>query len=99
MPVSSTVSYFKSPAGEIGCVYVGGNNKQKLQGWGQWLAVTHTVGSGFEVRPAKRIADAKYELKVWGMTLKQIEKLAACDTTSYPRSSYPDSACTSTRAG
>lgn len=40
--VSHNVSYFRNPNGDS-CVYIGGNNKQKLRGWGDWLTRTHAV--------------------------------------------------------
>ncbi len=77
--VSDAVAYQRRHDGEIICVYAGFNNKGKLRNWGEWLSMTHSVASKFELRAAKRLTNFKYELKLWGMTIKQIERLAGCD--------------------
>jgi len=87
--VSDSVAYMRRLHGEVIAVYVGANNKQKLRNWGDWLCCTHSVTQGYELREAKRL-NAKWELKLTPMTQKQIERLAACDFTKDPRSSYPD---------
>jgi hypothetical protein len=48
------------------------------------------VASGFEVRESKRLTDFKYEVKLWSMSLKQIERLAGCDLMKSPPSNYGD---------
>lgn len=84
--VSDRVSYQRRHDGEIICTYVGSNNKAKLRLWGEWLAVHRTVASGFEIRESKRLTNFKHELKLWGMSLNQIEQLAECDFTKDPTS-------------
>ncbi len=76
--------------GEITCTYAGFNNKSKAKQWGEWLAVHHSVASGFEVRESKRLTNYKHELKLCGMSLKQIERLAGCDLMKSPPSNYGD---------
>jgi hypothetical protein len=46
--------------------------------------MTYSIASGFEVRPAKHLP-FKWELKLWGMSVSQIQKLAAEDLTKSPR--------------
>jgi len=90
IPVSATVAYMRKNDGEIASTYAGFNNKTKAKLWGEWLAVHHSVASGFEVRESKRLTDFKYEVKLWSMSLKQIERLAGCDLMKSPPSNYGD---------
>lgn len=86
--VSDRVSYQRRQDGEIICCYLAGNNKNRLKDWGSWLCTQHSVGSGFEVRKAERLTAYNHELKIWGMSLKQIRRLAETDTTKTPPSRY-----------
>jgi len=88
--VSDNVSYMRRLDGEIICCYLGLNSKQKAKQWSDWLTLTHSVATKCEARPAKRLTAFKYELKLWGMTIQQIERLASCDASKDPRSTYPD---------
>lgn len=89
VPVGHTVAYQqKTSTGEIICCYLGGNNKQKLKLWGEWLCHQHSVGSGFQLRDAERLTAFKHEIKIWGMSLSQIQKLAESDTTKNPPSNF-----------
>lgn len=89
VPLTHLVAYQrKTTTGEILCCYVGGNNKTRLRDWCSWLCVQHSVGSGFEVREAKRLTGFKWEAKIWGMSLKQIQRLAETDVTKTPPSRY-----------
>ena len=89
VPLNHLVAYQrKTSTGEIICCYVGGNNKNRLKDWGSWLCTQHSVGSGFEVRKALRLTAYNHELKIWGMSLKQIERLAETDTRKTPPSRY-----------
>jgi len=88
--VSTTVSYMRKDDGEIVCAYAGFSNKTKAKLWGESLAVHHSVASGFEVRESKRLTDYKHELKLWGMSLNQIHRLAGCDLIRSPPSNYGD---------
>lgn len=87
--IPDAVAYQRRHDGEIICVYAGGSNKQKLRSWGDWLTRTHSVTNGYELREAKRLS-TKWELKLTSMTLKQIDRLAACDFSLLPRRCYPD---------
>ncbi len=82
--VSDRVAYQRRHDERIPCCYVGSNNKGKIRLWGEWLAVHRTVANGFEVREAKRLTHFKHELKLWGMSLVQIEQLAECDFSKDP---------------
>lgn len=87
--VSPSVAYNrKSACGEIICTYLAGNNKNRLKDWGSWLCNQHTVGSGFELREAKHLTTFKHEIKIWGMAIEDIQKLAQADTTKSPASNY-----------
>lgn len=88
--ISDAVAYFVSPEREIGCTYAGFSNKNTAKRWGEWLAVHHSVANGFEVREAKRLTNFKHELKLWGMSAQQIERLAECDLRKNPLSNYGD---------
>jgi len=82
--VSDRVGYIKvQSTGEIQCVYAGFSRKDRAEAWGRFLAVTHDIASGFEVRPAKHLA-CKWEVKFWDMSLSQIQKLAAEDLSKSP---------------
>jgi hypothetical protein len=83
--LSDRVGYIKvQSTGEIQCVYAGFSRKDRAEAWGRFLAVTHDIASGFEVRPAKHLA-CKWEVKFWDMSLSQIQKLAAEDLSKSPR--------------
>ena len=88
--IGDAVAYFKSPEGEIGCTYAGFSNKGTAKRWGEWLALNHSVANGFEVREAKRLTNFKHELKLWGMSPKQIGRLAECDLRKNPPGNYGD---------
>jgi len=82
--VSVSVGYFKvQHSGEIKAAYAGFTQKQRAESWGKWLAVRHEVASGFEVRLAKHLP-FKWELKLWGLNINQINRLAKEDLTSSP---------------
>ncbi len=88
IPVTHTTAYQRSQDGEIICAYLGGNNKSRLKDWGSWLCNQHSVGSGFELREALRMTAYKWELKIWGMSLKQVVRLSETDTTKSVPSRY-----------
>ena len=89
VPVSDSVAYqHRTTSREIICAYLGGNNKSRLKDWGSWLCNSHTVGTGFELRAAERLTNFKYEIKIWGMSIEDIQKLAEADTTKSPASNY-----------
>jgi len=82
--VSVSVGYLKvQHSGEIKAAYAGFTQKQRAESWGKWLTVRHEVASGFEVRLAKHLP-FKWELKLWGLSLNQINCLAKEDLTSSP---------------
>ncbi len=82
--VSVSVGYLKvQHSGEIKAVYAGFSQKQRAESWGKWLAVRHEVASGFEVRPAKHLP-FKWELKLWGLNMNQINRLASENLAASP---------------
>jgi hypothetical protein len=82
--MSVSVGYLKvRHSGEIKSAYAGFTRKDRAEAWGKWLAVRHEVASGFEVRLAKHLP-FKWELKLWGLSLNQINRLASEDLTSSP---------------
>lgn len=88
MQLSNAVAYVRKSTGEIITTYIGFSNKTKAKVWGQYLAAQHRIASGFEVREAKRLTDFKYELKIWGIALDQIQRLAECGLTEIPAKSF-----------
>lgn len=89
IPVTHLVAYQRREYdGEIICCYLAGNNKSRLKDWGSWLCNLHSVGSGFELREAYRMTAYKWELKIWGMNLKQVMRLSETDTTKAVPSRY-----------
>ena len=85
IPVGNSVAYFRNnETGEIVCCYAGFNNKTKAKQWGEFLAVHHSVAAGFELRQALRLSDFKYEIKLWGLSIGQIQKLAESDLQKSP---------------
>lgn len=87
--LTPSVAYMKrSDTGEILCGYLGGSNKQTLKAWGEWLCIVHSVGTIFELRAAQRLTQFKHELKIWGLSLTQIQRLAESDTTKRPPSNF-----------
>lgn len=82
--VSDRVGYLKiQHSGEIKAVYAGFSQKQRAESWGKWLAVRHSIASGFEVRAAKHLP-FKWELKLWGLNMNQINRLASENLAASP---------------
>jgi hypothetical protein len=82
--VSDRVGYLKiQHSGEIKAAYAGFTQKQRAESWGKWLAVRHEVASGFEVRAAKHLP-FKWELKLWGLNINQINRLASENLAASP---------------
>jgi len=89
--VSDRVGYLKiQHSGEIKAVYAGFSQKQRAESWGKWLAVRHEVASGFEVRAAKHLP-FKWELKLWGLNINQINRLASENLAASPHSEVDSS--------
>ena len=81
--VGHSVAYQRRAAdGEIICAYLGGKSKARLQAWGESLCLG--IGSGFELREAKRLTAYKWEIKIWGLSDDQIHNLASSDLTIAP---------------
>jgi hypothetical protein len=70
---NKAIAYQRKHDGEIICVYVGFRTKAIAQSWMHFLeAVTDRV----ELRQALRMQGFKWEVKVKGMSIQQIERLA-----------------------
>lgn len=74
--------------GEILATYLGFSSKSRAKNWGEHLAMHRTAGGGFEVRLGKRLTDNRHELKVWGLTIQDIEHLAKSDLSKNPPPGY-----------
>jgi hypothetical protein len=70
--------------GEIECTYVHFNRKDKATSWGKWITSPKVaLASKFEVQPALA-STFKYELKVWGLNLNQVNRLTEQDFLDGP---------------
>ncbi|MFL9456020.1 MULTISPECIES: hypothetical protein [Nostocales] len=82
--LSEAVSYCRNNReASIQCAYAGFNSKQRAEQWGKY-AIAKNVATGFEVRLAARVEGFKYELKLWGISVKSINSLAERDLTKLP---------------
>jgi hypothetical protein len=82
-PENKAIAYQRKHDGEILCLYVGFRTKAIAQSWMHFLeAITDRV----ELRQTKRMQGFKWEMKVKGMSMQQIERLAkeAIDKTYRP---------------
>jgi hypothetical protein len=85
--VSDRIGYIKlNTTGEILATYAGFNNKARAKSWASYL---ETVTSRIELRAAKRLGDWKYELKLLGLSVTQIERLAAENLDKMPPNKEP----------
>jgi hypothetical protein len=85
--VTDRVGYIKvNTTGEIKSVYVGFNNKTRAKAWANYLEI---VTPKIELRLALRVGDWKHEVKLSGLSLKQIERLAAEDLDKMPPTKEP----------
>jgi hypothetical protein len=76
-PENSAIAYQRKHDGEIICVYVGFRTKAIAQ---SWLHFFEAVTSRVQLRQAKRLEEFKWEVKVQGVSIKQIERYAGdCD--------------------
>jgi hypothetical protein len=73
-PENKAIAYQRKHDGEIVCVYVGFRTKAIATSWLHFLeAITDRV----ELRQAKRMEGFRWEMKIKGMSAKQIERLAS----------------------
>jgi len=85
--VSDRVGYIKlNTTGEIIATYAGFNNKTRAKSWANYL---ETMTSRIELRAAKRLGDWKHELKISGLSIKQIERIAAENLDKMPPNKEP----------
>jgi hypothetical protein len=72
-PENKAITYQRKHDGEIICAYIGFRTKAIAQSWMNFLeAITARV----ELRQAKRMQGFRWEMKVKGMSIQQIERLA-----------------------
>jgi hypothetical protein len=85
--VSDRVGYIRvNTTGEIIATYAGFNNKARAKSWANYL---ETMTSRIELRAAKRLGDWKHELKMSGLSIKQIERLTAENLDKMPPNKEP----------
>jgi hypothetical protein len=85
--VSDRVGYIRvNTTGEIIATYAGFNNKSRAKGWASYL---ETMTSRIELRAAKRLGDWKHELKISGLSMKQIERIATENLDKMPPDKEP----------
>jgi hypothetical protein len=76
--VTDAIAYQRKTAtGEIICTYIGFRTKSIAQSWMEFF---EAISSKLELRQAKRMQGFKWEMKVRGLSIKQIERYAKdCD--------------------
>jgi hypothetical protein len=85
--VGDRVGYIRvNTTGEIIATYAGFNNKSRAKSWANYL---ETMTSRIELRAAKRLGNWKHELKMSGLSMKQIERLAAENLDKMPPNKEP----------
>jgi len=85
--VSDRIGYIKlNTTGEIIATYAGFNNKVRAKGWANYL---ETMTPRIELRAAKRLGNWKHELKLSGLSIKQIERIAAENLDKMPPAKEP----------
>jgi hypothetical protein len=85
--VSDRIGYIKlNTTGEIIATYAGFNNKSRAKSWANYL---ETMTSRIELRAAKRLGNWKHELKMSGLSIKQIERIAAENLDKMPPAKEP----------
>jgi hypothetical protein len=85
--VSARIGYIKiNTTDEIKAVYAGFNNKSRAKSWANYL---ETMTSRIELRAAKRLGNWKHELKISGLSIKQIERLTAENLDKMPPDKEP----------
>jgi hypothetical protein len=85
--VGDRIGYIKiNTTGEIIATYAGFNNKTRAKSWANYL---ETMTSRIELRAAKRLGDWKHELKMSGLSIKQIERIAAENLDKMPPDKEP----------
>lgn len=69
---------------EVVTCYAGFSNKQRAERWARHLAAKNNVITRFAIRTPVRLDGVKHELKLWGMTRKNVELLATKDLNQEP---------------
>jgi hypothetical protein len=77
-PENKALAYQRRHDGEIICTYIGFRTKAIAQ---SWMHYVEAVTCGVELRSSKRMQGFKWEMKVKGLSVRQIERLAKEDLT------------------
>lgn len=72
-PENEAVAYQRKHDGQIVCTYLGFRTKVIAS---SWLRAVEVLTSAVELRQAKRITGFKWELKIKGLSMTQIDRLA-----------------------
>lgn len=83
------IAYFKRRDSQLGCCYIGSMSQSRLQVWADWLLENGYVTKPVAPRPAKRLTNWGYELKLAPMSLPYLDDLTGLDYTRYPSSYSP----------
>jgi len=75
-PENKAIAYQRKHDGEIICTYIGFRTKAIAQ---SWIHYVEAITSGVELRSSKRMLGFKWEMKIKGMSVRQIERLATED--------------------
>jgi hypothetical protein len=82
--LSQLLAYQRLHNGEIPAAYIAFKSKTKAEAWGRWLVGQNNIANGFEVRAAKRMLGFKHELKLWGISFENIQRLGKLDFNEVP---------------
>jgi DNA-binding transcriptional regulator YdaS (Cro superfamily) len=77
-PENKAIAYQRKHDGEIICTYIGFRTKAIAQ---SWIHYVEAITSGVELRSSKQMLGFKWEMKIKGMSVRQIERLAKEDLT------------------
>ncbi len=77
-PENQAIAYQRRNDGEIICTYIGFRTKAIAQ---SWMHYVEAVTCGVELRSSKRMQGFKWEMKIKGLSVRQIERLAKEDLT------------------
>ncbi len=77
-PENQAIAYQRKHDGEIICTYIGFRTKAIAQ---SWIHYVEAITSGVELRSSKQMLGFKWEMKIKGMSVRQIERLAKEDLT------------------
>lgn len=82
--LSETIAYCRNNyENSIQCAYAGFNNKLRAEQWGNNFKEQNIINR-FEIRPARRLDNFKYELKMWNISLESLQAIANYNLASAP---------------